>query len=171
MKKRTSIIAIIIAILVLGVGYAAISNITLNLNTSTATMAPSDSNFSVVYDVVGNMSCTGDGTGTFTRTDDTHVSFEVTGMTKKDDSVVCTIPFKNMSETLKAQMADANLTNSNSTYFSVSAASLSSVKLNEKDTSGSSANLVVTITALKTPVDDNESTTITGTLVASPANS
>ena len=36
MKKRTSIIAIIIAILVLGVGYAAISNVTLTFGASGA---------------------------------------------------------------------------------------------------------------------------------------
>ena len=171
MKKRTSIIAIIIAILILGVGSAVVSNVTLNIGSSTVTMTADQSNFDVVYDVIGNMTQSGNGTATFTRTADHNVSFTVTGFTKKGDTITVTIPFKNMSTTLKADMADAVLTNSNTEYFSVSAVSLASTTLNESGQSGDSANLVITVTAEKTPVSADETTTITGTLVAAPSNS
>ena len=58
-QKRTYIIMIIlIAVLMLGVGYAAISNVTLNLN-GTANIA-ADSNFSVEYDTTHTVGLTAD---------------------------------------------------------------------------------------------------------------
>ena len=170
MKKGTGIFAIIIAIVALGVGYAAISSVDLNVNGATATATPDDDNFDVIFKEQATFSKTGDGTITYTRTDDHNVTFTLTGFTKKGDSAVITLPFTNDSETLKASLVDAVITNSNSEYFSVSAASLAGTVLNEKGQSGCDSNLVITIEAIKTPIEDEVSTTITAKVTASPQN-
>ena len=82
MKKKYGVIAIIVAILVLGVGYAAISNINLNVTGSTATVSPDQANFVVKYDALNTFTYSGNPTGstvTLTRTDDTTATFTVTG--------------------------------------------------------------------------------------------
>ena len=171
MKSRKIVFLLLLVVLLLGVGYAAITGVTLKVNGSTATITPNESDFDVVFDEQSTFTQTGDGSATFTRTDGHNVTFVLDGFTKKGDKAVITFPFKNMSETLKAQMADAVLTNSNPEYFTVTATSLASVKLNEKDETGSSANLVITVEAIKTPVDEAKTTTITATIDASAQNS
>lgn len=171
MKKGTGIFVILISILALGIGYAAISSVDLNINGSTATVTPDDDNFDVIFKAESTFSKTsGVGTVTFTRTDDHNVTFTLTGFTKRGDTATITIPFTNDSETLKAELADALITNSNDEYFTVSATSLAGTVLEEKGQTGSDSSLVLTVTAVKTPVSDEESTTITAKITASPRN-
>ena len=170
MNKKMGIFAILIAIIALGVGYAAISSVNLNVNNSTATIVPADDNFKVIFKEAATFTNTGDWTVNFTRTDDHNVTFTVTGFTKEGDSTVITLPFTNDSDTLRATLADATINNSNNEYFSVTATSLAGTTLEKKGQSGADGNLVITIQAIKTPVTDTVSTTITATVTATPAN-
>ena len=170
MKKRTGIFAIIIAVLLLGVGYAAMSGKTLYVNDSTATIAVDDNNFNVVFKTAATFSNTGVGTVVFNRVDDQHVEFTLTGFTKKGDTETITLPFRNDSETLKAALENDVITNSDGNYFRVTATSLAGTLLTEKGTDGDDANLVITVEALKTPVEEDITTTISATLKANPQN-
>ena len=170
MKKRTGIFAIIIAILVLGVGYAAMSGKTLFVNDSTAKIAVDDNNFNVVFKSNDTFSNTGVGTVEYTRTDDQHIAFTLTGFTKKGDTATITLPFENASDTLKAELENAVITNSDGNYFRVTATNLAGTVLNESGETGDDANLVITVEALKTPVETDITTTITATLKANPKN-
>ena len=150
MKKKTGIIAILVAILLLGVGYAAITNVTLNVNGSKATVSPEQSNFNVKYDVVSNFSYSGNPSGstvTLERTDDTTAKFTITGLTKQGDSVTITYPVINASPTLKAELAAPTLTNDNTTYFSVTATEPTAGTLLAAN--GGTANMVLVVEVLR----------------------
>ena len=174
MKKRTSIIAILIAILLLGVGYAVVNNRTLTVN-GAATVTADDSNFVVKFDQQSTFTvdATGAPAGTVanaTRTSDLVAAFSVTGLTQQGDEVVFTYPIVNESETLGASLASPTVTFTNTganEYFNVTA-TLSS---NALAANGGTANLVVTVTVTKTPITADESTSGTVTVVASPTNS
>ena len=169
MKKKYGVIAIIVAILVLGVGYAAISNINLNVTGSTATVSPDQANFVVKYDALNTFTYSGNPTGstvTLTRTDDTTATFTVTGLTKKGDKVTITYPIVNESPTLAASLAAPTITNDNSTYFSVT--STSPAANTELAENGGTANLVLVVEVIKTPAAADQTANITAQVVASP---
>lgn len=168
MKKRMSIFAILIAVLALGIGYAAISAVTLTISGS-GTISPDSDNFNVHY--TGNITVQKSKnsiTTTQSHDDGQTGQFTITGMTQKDDSVTFTYTVINESEDLAATLAAPVVqTNSNSTYFTVSSATASSTLT----ANGGTTTQTVTITAAKTPVDDDETTSVTINLVASPDNS
>lgn len=169
MKKRYGVIAILIAIVVLGVGYAVISNVTLNVNGSQATVDADPSNFEVKYDEESTFTYSGNPTGstvTLTRTDDTNATFTIEGLTKQGDTVTITYPIINASETLKASLAAPTITNDNTEYFSVTTTSPTAGT--ELAANGGTANLVLVVEVIKTPIADSETANITASVVASP---
>ena len=169
MKKKYGVIAILIAIVVLGVGYAVISNVTLNVNGSQATVNADQSNFAVKYDAESTFSYSGNPTGstvTLTRTDDTNATFTIEGLTKEGDSVTITYPIINESETLRASLAAPSVTNDNTEYFSVTTTAPTAGT--ELAANGGTTNLVLVVTVIKTPVADDETANITASVVASP---
>ena len=170
MKKRTGIFAIIIAILLLGVGYAAMSGQALHVNNAKATVKVDDSNFNVIFRNETTFSKTGAGEIEFDRTDDHNVTFTLTGFTKRGDTAVITLPFRNDSDTLQAVLENATVTNSDGNYFRVTAEPLTGTVLGEKGQADEGANLVITVEAIKTPVENDVTTTITATLNANPKN-
>lgn len=171
MKKKTWVFAILIAIILLGVGYAAISDTVLTVTGSSATITADPNNFVVKYKAQSEMTSSG-STGSsvnIVRNSDTDVTFTVTGLTKKDDTVTVTLPIVNLSETLKATLGTPTITNTNTEYFDVTinTALAGTVLVEETGT----ANLVITVTAKKTPVTADETTTITAQISATPTNS
>ena len=168
MKKRTGILGILIAILALGIGYAAISAVTLNI-TGSGTISPDASNFNVHY--TGTPTVTKSPSSiTTTQTHDGAQTgqFTITGMTKQGDTVEFTYTVINDSTTLAATLAAPVIaTNSNSTYFTVS----SSTASNSWAANGGTTTQTVTVTAAKTPTSADETTSVTINLVASPDNS
>lgn len=169
MKKRYGVIAILVAIVVLGVGYAAISNITLNVNGSQATVEVDPDNFVVKFDEESTFSYSGNPTGsdvTLTRANDTTATFTIEGLSKKGDSVTITYPIVNESETLKASLAAPTITNDNSEYFSVTTTSPAAGT--ELAANGGKGDLILVVEVLKTPVEDDEVANITASIEASP---
>ncbi len=169
MKKKYGVIAILIAIVVLGVGYAVISNVTLNVSGSQATVNADQSNFVVKFDEESTFGYSGNPVGstvTVERTNDTTATFTVEGLTKEGDKVTITYPIVNASETLKASLGEPSITNDNSEFFSVT--SVSPTAGTELAANGGSANLVLVVEVIKTPVVDDETANITASVVASP---
>lgn len=169
MKKKYGVIAILIAIVLLGVGYAVISDITLNVNGSQATANADPANFVVKFDEESTFAYSGNPTGStveLTRIDDTNASFTIADLTKKGDKVTITYPIVNESETLKASLAAPTITNDNPEYFTVTSSSPTAGTELAED--GGTANLVLEVEVIKTPVDDNETATITASIDASP---
>lgn len=170
MKKRTGIIGVLIAILVLGIGYAAMSGVTLNI-TGTGTMNVDDNNFKVHYDTTVTPTTTlasGTTTGataTASYTDDQNGTLTITGFTKKDDSATATYTIINESDDINATLGTPVIGTYNSEYFTVT----STVGSPTLAYGGATTTQTVTVTAVKTPTTTDQTTAITVTLNAEPA--
>ncbi len=173
MKKRTGIIGVLIAILVLGIGYAAITGVDLMV-TGNANVKPDQDNFAVHFDTNTAPSITKgsgvdtDATVTATYTDDLDATINVDGFTKKGDTATVVYTIINESEDLDATLSgpdiDTTVTGYNDEYFTVSA----TLGKTELSAQGDTTTLTVIVEAIKTPVENTESTTINITVPADP---
>lgn len=165
MKKKRAIliIALLIAVLFLGIGYAVISSVNLSI-TGTATASPSDDNFSVKFVSSKNASNATDTTSSYPATATT---FSTSGLTSKGDKAEITYTISNSSEDLSAEVAvpTVNVTGTNAAFFSATTDWGSSAKTIAK---GATQDVKVTITLEQTPIDSEKTATVTVTTTASP---
>lgn len=154
--KKTSVIILVTIIAVsilLGLGYAAIQNVTLNIAGS-AEATPNQSNFKVKFmrDPAPTVSDSTHATANIT--DDLNATINVSGLTGKGQNVTATYSIENASDDLSADLAVLT-TNSNTEYFYVSS------RLAETSIeAGSNTTVTVTVELIKTPIDQNVSSTI-----------
>ncbi len=161
MKKTNKIIitSVIVAMLLLGIGYAAIQNITLNIE-GTATADPSQSNFSVKFTGTPKVS---DSTYiTAGITDDINATISVSGLTQKGQTVNAEYTVQNVSTDISADLSVAT-TNSNTEYFTLKS-ELAKTSL----TAGEATTVKVTVELTKIPITESVSTTIGVRLIAMP---
>lgn len=162
MKKRRTfiIIAMLIGVLLLGIGYAVISNVTLRIEGTAAASANAE-NFKVKF------------TGTPTKSDETKVTeaiivdelnakIKVEGLTAKGDKATATYTVLNNSEDLTANLG-ATITNNNEEYFSVTKELAAS-----SITAGNTTTITVTVELLKTPIDADVTAQIGVEVAAEP---
>lgn len=176
MTSTNKIIAVVlvVALLIMGVGYAAISNITLEIKGS-ATADPSQANFTVKFSesadaiTVDKSGITQPALATVTgsRTDATHAAITVNGLTAKGDTATVTYTIQNTSADLSADLT-AIATNSNTEYFSVSYGFGSSKTATANIAKGGATTVTVTVTLIKTPITASETSTIGLTITAKP---
>lgn len=150
---------IIVAMLLLGIGYAAVQNITLNI-TGTATADPSQANFKVMFSGTPEVS---DSTYvTAAITDETNATINVEGLTESGDMVYAIYTVQNTSTDLSADLS-VSTTNSNSEYFTLTS-ELGKPSL----LTGEATTLIVTVELTKTPIAESVSATIGVQLEAMP---
>ena len=161
MKKTSKIITIVLLLfmLLLGVGYAAIQNITLNIAGTTAA-DPSQSNFKVAFS--GDPIVSDSTYVTASITDDINATINVEGLTEKGQIVSAIYTVQNASTDISADLA-VSTTNDNPEYFTLSS------KLDKTSlTAGEATTLTVTIELTKIPITDNVISTIGIQLTAMP---
>ena len=151
MRKTNKIIlfTLIIVVLLLGVGYAAIQNVTLNI-TGTAAADPSQSNFKVMF--TGTPVVSDSNYVTATITDDTKATLNVSGLTTKGQTVTVEYLVQNISTDLSSDLA-VSVVNSNTEYFRITS-ELAKTSL----TAGEVTTLTLTIELIKTPLTEVSST-------------
>ena len=166
MSKNTKIVGgvLLVAIILVAVAYAAITNVELNINGVGNAQAKQE-NFKVEF--IGTPSTSGKGTTTATINSDdkTQGSVNVTGLTAKGDEAVATYTVKNLSSDISADLT-ADATSSNQTYFEV-ICSLEKTTLKAQE----ETTLKVTVRLLKTPIDETKedlNSDIDVTLTAEP---
>ena len=140
---------LLLAIILVAVGYAAITNVTLNIN-GTAKSGVNQSNF--VVEFIGTPITGGKGTTTATinASKKTEGTVEVSGLTAKGDTATATYTVKNQSQDLSADLT-AEATSSNEKYFeTICTVEKTTLKAQEETT------LTVTIKLLKTPIDETK---------------
>jgi len=184
-KNRTfTVMAILIAVLILGIGYAAISNITLYLSGTANVVA--DSDFSVVYDTSHTVGLTADN-GNVTMgessyapvagayTDTTHATMTVY-LDKNHQSVSACYKIDNNSTALAAALS-AEITqigSPNNSYFGTIthgfySDSACSTALSGNLAHGQSAYLKVTVPKGSTePAEDVTGASFSVTITATP---
>ena len=166
MGKNTKIVGgvLLVAIILVAVAYAAITNVELNINGVGNAQAKQE-NFKVEF--IGTPSTSGKGTTTATinESDKTKGTVNVTGLTAKGDEATATYTVKNQSSDISADLT-AEATSSNQAYFEV-ICSLEKTTLKAQE----ETTLKVTVRLLKTPIDETKedlNSDIDVTLTAEP---
>ena len=151
MGKNTKIVGgvLLVAIILVAVAYAAITNVELNINGVGSAQAKQE-NFKVEF--IGTPTTSGKGTTTATINSDdkTQGEVNVTGLTAKGDEAIATYTVKNLSSDISADLT-AEATSSNQTYFEV-ICSLEKTTLKAQE----ETTLKVTVRLLKTPIDETK---------------
>jgi len=165
-KKTLQIVLIVlVAVLTLGIGYAAISAVNLIIN-GNATANPSDTNFKVKFlketGVTPKITSEYGGTGDIDVTSDTTATFNITGLDAVGESAVANFKVKNESNNVGAEIS-LSVTNSNSEYFKVTE-TINDNKLQ----AGEETTATVKVEMIKTPINNAVATSITATLIATP---
>ena len=149
--KNTKMVGgvLLVAIILVVVAYAAITNVGLNINGVGSAQAKKE-NFKVEF--IGTPSTSGKGTTTATINSDdkTQGSVIVTGLTAKGDEAVATYTVKNQGSDISADLT-AEATSSNEEYFEVKCSlEKTTLKAQEETT------LKATVRLLKTPIDETK---------------
>ena len=162
-KKTKTILAVVLiaAIVLIAVGYAAISNINLTIS-GTASGEGSDNNFKVVFT---GTPTSGVGQGTATGSINTEHSAEMTvsGLTTSGDSASVTFEVKNESTDIYADVAVTAGASEESGDFTITTTGGGT-----SIAPGTTTTVTVTVTLNKTLVTSS-STNINVSLVASPS--
>ena len=162
MKNRKKMIttALIVLVLLLGVGYATVSSVSLNIN---GTAKAESKELQVFYDGV-NSGTSAKVTAISSPVKTREATFTVESMTL-DETVTMTFEVKNYETDVNATLAAPSVTqNTKSEYFQVTT-SCDKTTLNAGDT----ATITVNVKLIKTPVTDEAgSTTVTVAMAASP---
>ena len=161
MKRTSKIIisALLIGMLLIGIGYAAIQNITLNI-TGTAQADPSQSNFKVMFS--GEPTVSDETYIAAAITDEINGAINVIGLTEKGQTVSATYTVQNVSTDISADLS-VSKTNSNTEYFTISS------KLEKTSLiAGEATTLTVTVELTKVPITESVDSTIGVQLIAMP---
>ena len=162
-KTLQIVLLVVIAVVTLGIGYAAISAVNLIIN-GNATARVEQNNFKVHFTQAQAISgSTGaSGTSSIDTQDDTKAMFDVTGLTKVGDYAEAVYTVRNDSNGVGAEIS-LSVSNSNSEYFKVT-----ETILDNKLQAGEETTAKVKVEMIKTPITDSVSTSITATLIATP---
>ena len=161
MSKTSKIIlvTIIATCILLGLGYAAITNITLNIAGSASANAD-QANFKVRF--IGTPAVSDPVAASAKITADHTATISVQGLTTAGQFVTATYEIKNESQDLSGDLK-VETTNSNKEYFTISS------KLDKSSLkAGESTTALVTVKLTKTPIDGDVSSNIGVTLTAMP---
>lgn len=140
---------LLVAILLVAVGYAAITKVGLNID-GTAKSEGNPDNFKV--ELVGEPQTSGDGTTTATinTADKTQGTMNVSGLNAKGQTAIATYTVKNQSVDLSADLT-AKATSTNDEYFEVQCSlDKTTLKAQEETT------MTVKVKLLKTPIDETK---------------
>ena len=140
---------LLLAVILVAIAYAAITNVTLKINGTSKSQA-NQTNFVVQF--VGEPTTGGKGTTTATinTSKRTEGTVNVEGLTAKGDTATATYTVQNLSQDLSADLT-AEATSSNQSYFEV-ICKLEDTTLKAKATT----TLTVTVKLLKTPIDETK---------------
>lgn len=145
--KRNKILTgiLLVAFMIIGVGFAVITS-TLEIDGS-VTSTVSDSTFVVKFTEVDDTSV-----ATINSSDPKTATITISNWTKAGDTKTVKFTVTNASETatkLNAELGTPTITNSNETYYTVSATWGDTTTI----APGATAELSVTVTLIKTPID------------------
>ena len=152
MRGRSAKIAgilLIATIILIAIGYAAITNVELKISGTGNAQANKD-NFIVEFIGIPTTGGKGTTTATINASKKTEGTVEVSGLTAKGDTATATYTVKNQSQDLSADLT-AKATSSNESYFeTMCTVEKTTLKAQEETT------LTVTIKLLKTPIDETK---------------
>ena len=151
MGRNTKIVGgiLLVAIVLVAVGYAAITKVGLNIDGKAKSEANPD-NFKV--ELIGEPQTSGDGTtnATIDTKDKTQGTMTVSGLNAKGQTAIAVYTVENKSQDLSADLT-AEATSSNDEYFEVQCSlDKTTLKAQEQTT------ITVKVKLLKTPIDETK---------------
>lgn len=169
-KKGLSIVLFaLIAVIVLGVGYAAITAINLTIN-GNVVAKPDQSNFNVKFKNEAGDTTSVNATNIVVN--DLSASFDTQGLTKAGDKSIVTYTVKNHSSDLKADMTltcDPQ-TGYNSEYFKAPVCKFGNNTKSITLEAGGITTVTVEVEVAKTPIVSDQTTQVVANIVATPNN-
>ena len=158
-QKRTYLtLLLVVALLVLGIAYAAITADTLTI-TGSAAAALDDENFVVRFaktgDVYTEPTTSGDNKALVTEakvTNDTTASFKIEGLTTKGQTATITYTIENASPADVDADVAVKLVNANETWYTATVNPATTIDLKKDKT----ATVAITVTLKDTPATDAE---------------
>lgn len=174
-KSKSLSIALyaLIAVIVLGIGYATINSIPLIIN-GTATASPNQNNFKVEFNGYQ------DGPQNIVLDPEPiskglSASFTTKDLTAIGDKAIIIFNITNSSTGLNAEIEISNdgTSNTNAEYFKVTRTFGTPDANNQNKTlldAGATTTLAIEVEVVKTPIENNQESIITTRLVASPVN-
>ena len=156
MRKKNTLIGmgLLIAVLVLGVGYA-FNAIELTIG-GAVNVTPNDENFKVIFS--NAVAASGSDTATITDSNSTSITgnIEINSLTSVGQSTTVTYTVKNNSNAgIKAVIAPPVITKTSSgEYFEVTTDWSTTADTEIPSVNGNTKDLVITVTLVKAPVDE-----------------
>lgn len=156
------VLSLVLAALVIGVGYAAITTVNLTVS-GTASATANQSNFKVEFFGTPTVSNSDNLSATINASDKTQATINVSGLSAKGDTVTATYTVKNLSADLSAELSASVASNTNEEYFKVEPAVTQGTI-----TAGTTTTVTVKVTLIKTPIDEDVTSTIKVNVAAKP---
>ena len=171
MSKQKKLIAtvVVVAILLMGIGYAALTATTLTIGGSATATAEQD-NFKVYYTGVATKS-TDANVAVAVASEDTHAEVTITGLTAAGNKEYAILEITNASNGVDAESVVVTTDGVDSAYFDIEAEMCDASGNAISDNSlavGAKTYVKVSAELLKTPTGEDVSTTIDVLLTATP---
>lgn len=166
-QKKITIGVILLAVLLMGIGYAAITNITLTIN-GTASATADQENFKVYF--TGVVVSNSDNATSTVTANSTNATVNFAGMTTKDDEEYAILEIENGSNNIPAQSVNVTLSDTDTSIIEVNAVMCNSTGTPISEyavASGNKTYVRVSAKLLKTPTED-VNTPVTVNIVAVP---
>lgn len=159
--KTFLLLSIVVAVLVLGIAYAAISSVTLTV-TGNATAIPNADNFVVKFDSKQTPTTSGSGTIDASYTGDLTANISITGWSKAKEKATIVLYITNYSDDLAATLTKEV---SSADKFKITA-NLDTTRIEK----GETAELTIVVELLETPIKNNIECNFNVNVEATPAN-
>lgn len=154
-------LVLLIAVLLVAIGYAAITAVPLNINGS-AQATPEQTNFTVKFSGTPTVSDSSKVVAEINQQDQLKATINVSKLTAKGDTATATYTIANTSADLSAVLS-ATTSNTNNEFFKITQNIAKGTVA-----AGDSTTITVTVELIKTPITQDEETTIGVTITADP---
>ncbi len=154
-------LVLLIAVLLVAIGYAAITAVPLNINGS-AQATPEQTNFTVKFSGTPTVSDSSKVVAEINQQDQLKATINVSKLTAKGDTATATYTIANTSADLSAVLS-ATTSNTNDEFFRVTQ-NIAKGTVAARDTT----TITVTVELIKTPITQDEETTIGVIITADP---
>ena len=154
-------LVLLIAVLLVAIGYAAITAVPLNINGS-AQATPEQTNFTVKFSETPTVSDSSKVVAEINQQDQLKATINVSKLTAKGDTATATYTIANTSADLSAVLS-ATTSNTNDEFFRVTQNIAKGTVA-----AGDTTTITVTVELIKTPITQDEETTIGVIITADP---
>lgn len=154
-------LVLLIAVLLVAIGYAAITAVPLNINGS-AQATPEQTNFTVKFSGTPTVSDSSKVVAEINQQDQLKATINVSKLTAKGDTATATYTIANTSADLSAVLS-ATTSNTNDEFFRVTQNIAKGTVA-----AGDTTTITVTVELIKTPITQDEETTIGVIITADP---